>query len=279
MTGANDTGTAAQSQSSNGTAHDRWLLVRHAPNSLHITLNRPEANNALNSALLQELNHALDEAEATPGCCAIILSGQSGTFCSGMDLHEVISSPTQAITQTDSDAQHDFMSTLKRLSQINRITLAYIDGKVTAGGVGLAAACDLVIATPRSQFTLSEALWGLIPACVSPFLIRRVGYHQAYRMALTTETLSAEQAHSKGLVDDLTEQPQETLRRHLLRLRRLQPDTIAQTKAFFQKMWFVNEATEQHAVSTINQLVQEPHIQENIRNFLEHGNFPWEKQR
>ena len=120
-------------------------------------------------------------------------------------------------------------------------------------------------------------LWGLLPACVTPFLIRRVGFQHAYRMTLTTETITAEEAWRIGLVDTLSDKPDDSIRRYLLRLGRLEEKTILDAKAYFQKMWILSEAMEQTAVAELNRLERTERVRENIKNYVAYQKFPWEK--
>ena len=145
-----------------------------------------------------------------------------------------------------------------------------------AGGVGLAAASDIVVSTERSEFSLSEALWGLLPCCVLPFLIRRTGFQKAYFMTLTTRTFTAREAFDIHLVDELTAQPDEALRKLSLRLNLLDDVTISDLKRYFRGLWLINSEMEQAAVAEITRLSALPRVQNNLRNYVEHGRFPWQ---
>ena len=87
-----------------------------------------------------------------------------------------------------------YMDTLRRITLFSKVVISCVDGQVLAGGVGLVACSDLVIATSKAEFGLSEALWGLLPAMVLPYLIRKVGVQKAYFMTLTTIRISVEEA-------------------------------------------------------------------------------------
>lgn len=255
--------------------HYQTLLVADMPHGLSVTLNRIEHKNTLNLKLIEELNDLLCQVEKNRSCRIILLRGQQGTFCFGMDFQELISQ----IPANKEAIQHfalQYMNLLKRLSLSPKLIVSEIDGQVMAGGVGIVAASDLVIATLRSQFSLSEALWGLLPANVLPYLIRRVGFQKAFLMTLTTQTLLAQDAHTINLVDELTDEPQEALRKFTLRINRLDEQTIKDLKFYFRKMWIINETMEQTAVQELARLVQEPRIQNNIKRFVEQGKFPWE---
>lgn len=236
-----------------------------------LTISRPQQRNSINHQLLCDLQAALTEAERDPSCRVVALQGEGGFFCTGMDFEAVNSNKETASTPA-------YMEVLKRFTTTPKVIISLLDGQVLAGGVGFAAASDLVLSNRSTQFGLSEALWGLLPACVTPFLIRRIGFQKAYRMTLTTETLSAEQAYHIGLIDELSDNLAESLRRLMIRLNRIEEGTIHDLKSYFQKMWIIDENMEKTAVAEITRLVQKPSVQQNIRNFLEFQRLPWEKE-
>ena len=156
------------------------------------------------------------------------------------------------------------------------MVIAEVDGTVMAGGMGLVAASDLVFSTNRSTFNLSEALGGLLPAMVMPFLIRRVGFQSAYRLTLTTETINATEAKAIHLVDELGDDIQPRIQTMSRRLSRIHVETIGHLKAYFRKMWIVTEEMEKTAVAELARLTKDPRVIENITNFVETGEVPWE---
>lgn len=235
-----------------------------------ITLNRPQARNSLNAILIQELLQVLERAEQDPDNRILILQGQAGIFCMGMDFKSTVQEDDESF-QSES-----YMLLLRRLATIPRVVIARVEGTVMAGGIGLVAASDLVLATPESQFSLSEALWGLLPCCVAPYLIRRVGFQVAYRLTLTTQTIMGEEAHRLQLVDVLTQTPDDEIRKLALRLNRLHPETLHDLKQYFRKMWLINEAMETTAVQEITRLMQLPRVQQNLVNYVQKQQFPWE---
>ena len=251
------------------------LETRPSTGGLTITLNRPARENAINAQMLRDLNAVLDAAEREPDCRLLILEGRDGVFCTGMDFEEATGEAGQR--PSPDSVSRAYMNTLKRFSLTSRLIVSKVDGRVMAGGVGFVAASDLVVATPRSRFSLSEALWGLLPACVTPFLIRRIGFQKAYRMTLTTLPVSAQEALASGLIDELGEDPDARIRGWWLRLARLESGTVENIKAYFRKMWLVTEEMEEVAVQEIAKLMTMPKIRTNIRNFVEHNRFPWDK--
>jgi polyketide biosynthesis enoyl-CoA hydratase PksH len=170
------------------------------------------------------------------------------------------------------------MSTIKRLTLEPRLIVSIVDGRAMAGGIGLVAASDWVIATPRSQFSLSEALWGLLPAMVAPYLIRRVGFQTAFRMTLTTLPISAQEAWTAHLVDEVSEHPLDNLRRLWLRVSKLETATVKNVKAYFREMWLISEQMEELAVAETNRLAADPVVIRNITDYIEFQKFPWDEK-
>lgn len=260
----------------------KTIIVKESMGGLIVTIDRVSARNSLNTMMLAELNHVLDLAEQDPGCGFVALQGQQGIFCTGMDFQEVSESDAageieRLAAQSGQDlTANPFMAILKRFTLSPKIIIALVDGVVMAGGVGFVAASDLAIATPRSSFTVSEALWGLLPAVVAPFLVRRVGFQAAYRMALSTATVTAARAESIALVDDVCDDPLDCLHRYVLRLSKLKESTVGNLKRYFRDMWFVDEKMETRAVSEISHLLTQPDVLETIVNYVKFKRLPWE---
>ena len=250
------------------------IIINEIPHGISITINRLENQNTLNAALITELTNVICSTENNSSLRFIILKGQQGIFCTGMDFKEM--SQLDLGSNTAEEFAEHYMGLLKQLASSSKIIISEINGKVMAGGIGLVAASDIVIATPRSQFSLSEALWGLLPANVLPYLIRRTGFQPAYFMTLTTQTIFAEEAKVLHLVDEVTEQTDEALRKHLIRCSRLSEQTVKDLKNYFRKLWIINENVEKLAVMELARLVQEPRVKNNIIKFIQEGKFPWE---
>lgn len=246
------------------------LQVTHQDFIQTVKLNRPQERNSLDTVLIKELLQALEEAECNSHNRIVILKGHPGFFCIGMDFKEAI----------DKDRPFEskvYLNLLRRLTTLPRIIISVVEGTVMAGGIGLIAASDIVIATPESQFSLPEILWGLIPCCVAPYLIRRMGFQAAYRLTLTAQALNGDEAQRLQLVDILTSNPEEEIRKHCLRFKRLHPETLQDMKRYFYKMWIINEAMEETAIREITRLTQLPRVQHNLANYVQKQKLPWEE--
>jgi polyketide biosynthesis enoyl-CoA hydratase PksH len=252
------------------------IIFREAPRQLIVTISRADQGNSINSTLIRELGAALDLAESLPECRTFVIEGAPGLFCTGMDFREAAANTE--IETTESVRISDYMRLLKRFTLSSKVIVCRLDGKVIAGGVGLVAASDIVLSTERTELSLSEALWGLLPCCVIPFLIRRVGFQKAYLMTLTTKPISAREAHAIHLVDELTDHLDEALRKLTLRLNLLDDKIIVDMKRYFQKMGGITPEIEQAATTEFARLAAQPHVHQNIANYVTRGVFPWERK-
>ncbi|WP_175400485.1 enoyl-CoA hydratase-related protein [Paenibacillus sp. KS1] len=252
------------------------ISLRSLAGWLKVTLDRPLQNNSLNATVLHELHSMMDDAEQDPSCRIILIEGHEGVFCTGMDLKSIVDE-SGAGTDAGKEFCELFMHLLKRISASPKIVVAFIDGVVMAGGVGVAAACDFVLATSRAKFNLSELLWGLLPSMVIPYLIRRIGYQRAYTMTLSTLPVSAEQAYGWGLVDEVTERPEEYIHKLSQRVVKMDEGSIKNAKEYFRKMWLISDSMERTAIAATSGLLQQDNVMQALYNYVRHDRFPWEK--
>ncbi|GAA4771591.1 enoyl-CoA hydratase-related protein [Streptomyces sanyensis] len=247
----------------------RDVRVGYRGARLTVTLARPDRRNSLTPGTLQELGAALDLAERTEDCRLVVLEGSDGYFCTGMDLDDAAGSGQEDGTGPDLRAGAEaYYRLLDRLTRLGRMVVSHVDGQVVGGGVGLVAASDLVYATERSRFSLPEALWGLLPCSVLPFLIRRTGFQPAYTMALSTLPVTARQAAACRLVDEVLDDPGDVLRRLQFRASRVDPATVAALKDYARRLGTGGEDTERLAVDEFVTLMSDPRVRQRIRGFV-----------
>ncbi|HJY84397.1 MAG TPA: enoyl-CoA hydratase/isomerase, partial [Candidatus Binatia bacterium] len=156
------------------------------------------------------------------------------------------------------------------------VTISHVRGKANAGGVGFVAASDIVLADESAQFSLSELLFGLYPACVLPFLIRRIGFQKAHYFTLSTQPISARQACEWGLVDACEAQSDVLLRRHLQRLRRLSKTAIRRYKTYINHISVPLQDFRSPAIAANREVFSDTLNLQAIARYVEHGVFPWE---
>ena len=249
------------------------LRIRRQGPVCTIQMYRPDANNTINGELIAEMHQALDEA-ARLEHTIVVIEGLPEVFCFGADFGAVNERGAERIQQ-DPEPLYELWH---KLAAGPYITVAQVRGKVNAGGVGFVAACDIVLADGSARFSLSELLFGLIPACVMPFLIRRVGYQKAHYLTTMTQPISAPQALAYGLVDAHEEQGDGLLRKHLLPLRRLSHKTIVRYKAFMNEVQPLSQAARNVALTTNRQVFSDPQNIAAIERYVTSGTFPWEAE-
>lgn len=250
------------------------IELKEERGGLVVKINRPEANNSINSVLMKEIVEVLTHAEQDAAIKVVVLEGNKQVFCTGMDFDALNEGGSDALIGDDPAGYYNM---LKYISSCSKIVIAKVDGKVNAGGIGIVAASDIVIASENATFGLSEALFGLLPACVMPFLIRRIGVQKAQWMTLMTQAINAKRAYEIGLVDEISNNAEDALRRSLLRLTRLESSTVLDLKDYMSKLWIINEQTKKLAVAKITSLVESEKVKCNVKNFIENKKFPWEK--
>lgn len=188
-------------------------LARQGP-VLHLTLNRPEARNAMSLLMVAELRLALAEAEASADTAnavrVVVLRGAGGHFCAGADLKDMAAARMRAAQGSDggdpmAEANAQFGELCAAYARTPLALVVLLEGTVMGGGIGLACVADVAWASDTALFRLPETSLGVVPAQVAPFLVERLGYSQAKRLAVTGGNLNAAAALQIGLVHGVSE--------------------------------------------------------------------------
>jgi methylglutaconyl-CoA hydratase len=164
-------------------------------------LNRPQLRNALNDVVMNALSGALAELEKDKACRVVVLAGRGPAFCAGGDLARMERAAKMTKARSRTEAMR-FARLLLRMHGYAKPLIARVHGPAFAGGMGLVAACDLVVAAEEAEFCLPEVRIGLVPAMISPYIVRAMGEQQARRYMLSGERLSAREAHRIGFVHE-----------------------------------------------------------------------------
>jgi methylglutaconyl-CoA hydratase len=167
-----------------------------------VTLNRPDLHNAFDDRLIALLTDTLGRLGADEAVRAVVLRGAGKSFSAGADLDWMrrMALYTQEENERDAEGLARLMHGLDRMP---KPVIGVVQGAAYGGGVGLVAACDIVIASERASFCLSEVKLGLIPSAISPYVVAAIGPRQARRYFLTAEVISPVQAHAIGLVHEV----------------------------------------------------------------------------
>ena len=167
-----------------------------------VRLARPEVRNAFNSDVIREIHRIFTELDHDPRVRAIVLSGEGKVFCGGADVQWMRGSLD--LTHEENVADATAMSEMFRaIDRCSKPVIAQIHGAALGGGAGLAAVCDIVIATDDALFGFTEVKLGIIPAVISPFVLAKIGATHARALFLTGERFSAQRARDIGLVHEV----------------------------------------------------------------------------
>jgi methylglutaconyl-CoA hydratase len=167
-----------------------------------VTLDRPDVRNAFNEATIAELALAFDELGRDEDVRAIVLAANGSAFCAGGDLNWMKQMAGYSDAENLADAAR-LADMLRTIYLCPKPVVARIQGDCYAGGMGLVAACDIAVAVDEANFCLSEVKLGLIPATISPYVIKAMGENAARRYFLTAERFSAREAHRIGFVHEV----------------------------------------------------------------------------
>lgn len=187
-----------------------------------LTLDSPHNRNALSSALVAGVLDGVRRAGADPDVRAVVLTHTGGTFCAGADLTEAGADPATRTAQ--------MVELLRAVVEAPVPVVGLIDGHVRAGGMGLIAACDVVIAGPRSTFALTEARLGLAPSIISLTVLPRLTSRAASRLFLSGEKVGPAEAAAYGLITETADDPAAAARPLLASFRLSSPQGLAETK-------------------------------------------------
>lgn len=168
-----------------------------------VTLTRPELRNAFNEETIAELYATFTGLASQPGLRAIVLAAEGKAFCAGADLNWMKAIGRYSWDENHADAGK-LADMLWAIYSCPVPVIARVQGDVYAGGVGLVSVCDIVVASDNVGFCLSEAKLGLLPATISPYVVRALGEQASRRYFVTAERFSAAEAHRLGLVHEVT---------------------------------------------------------------------------
>ena len=176
-------------------------IDRLAPAVVRVGLVRPEVRNAFDETVIAELTAAFRALDADDGVRVVVLAADGTAFCAGADLNWMRRMAGYSRDDNLADAAA-LAEMLRTIATCRKPTIARVQGDAYAGGMGLVAACDIAVAVDHAQFCLSEVKLGLIPATISPYVIRSMGAHAAQRYFLTAERFDAATALRIGFVHE-----------------------------------------------------------------------------
>ncbi|MFT5643019.1 MAG: methylglutaconyl-CoA hydratase [Janthinobacterium sp.] len=243
-----------------------------------VTLDRPNVRNAFNETTIADITHVFEQLGGNEQVRAIVLAANGPAFCAGADLNWMKKMADYSHAENLADAMQ-LAVMLRTIYLCPKPVVASVQGDCYAGGMGLVAACDIVVVAETAQFCLSEVKLGLIPATISPYVIRAIGEQAARRYFLSAERFSAPQALRIGLAhevvaaDALDAKVAEIVQALMMN----SPNAVRQAKTLVRDVAGrpVTDALLQQSAETIAQIRASPEGREGILSFLEKRKPNW----
>ncbi len=256
------------------------ILTQTAGDVATITLNRPELHNAFDEAMIAELTAALERVSKQPGLRVVRLAAAGESFSAGADLDWMRRMAANSEGENRADAER-LARLLHKLATLPKPTIALVQGAAYGGGVGLVAACDIVLAAEGARFGLTEVRLGLVPAVISPYVIGAVGARWARRLFLTAERFDAELAQRIGLVHELVPADRLEMRANeiVAMLREGAPRAQAEAKNLIAQVAgdVADEFLIGHTSALIARIRAAPEAREGVAAFLEKRKPAWRR--
>jgi isohexenylglutaconyl-CoA hydratase len=215
------------------TTHIR--LDRRGP-VLFLWLNRPETKNALSAQMVQEIQATFDAIRDDRSLRVVVIRGAGGTFCAGGDIKNMQAAtappPPGAVDETRAGNRR-YGAMLQTIDEAPQATIAVVEGAALGGGIGFASTADITIAMSNAQFAMTEVMLGVVPAAISPFVVRRIGLTAARRFAVSGARLDGRGAQEVGFaheVADTSELLEALLAASIKQILKCSPGAVAETK-------------------------------------------------
>jgi len=238
-----------------------------------VTINRPKSANAIDPSLAASLLEAFEWLANDPKLRVLVLLGNGRTFCAGLDLKAMMATMAGSFEANYEDALK-LAKLLHRLHTMPVPTLAVVPGAAIGLGVGLVAACDVVLASDLATFRFSEVRLGIIPAIISPYVIAAMGARSCHRYFLTGESFDAAEAHRLGLahvvsnLDDIGTNAAQLVAELLAGKREAQ--RAAKTLIDDVRLALPNEALIAETARRLAEIRRTPEAQSTLAGFLNH---------
>lgn len=219
------------------------LQLREDGFVLHVTLNRPEARNAMSLQMTQELRAVFTAIADSTSIRAVVLRGNGGHFCSGGDIKDMAGARMRAMDSGNDEAYAElnraFGHMITQVNHAPQTVIAVLEGAVMGGGFGLACVSDMAIALADAKFALPETGLGILPAQIAPFVVQRVGFTQARRLALLGARFDGAEAARVGIAHQVvadTAELEAVLVTTLEQVRKCAPQASRATKALLHRV-------------------------------------------
>jgi methylglutaconyl-CoA hydratase len=258
--------------------YERLRLSLEGPVA-RIALARPEVRNAFDDALIGELTRAFGVCGAEPSTRVVVLSGEGPSFCAGADVNWMRKAGTYGREENERDAER-MARMLRAIDACPRPVVALAHGAAIGGGVGLVAAADIAIAAEGTVFSLAEVKLGILPAVISPYVLRAIGPRQARNLFLTGERFDAREALRIGLVHEVVPaaELEDAGRRKVAALLSSGPEAVGAAKRLIEQVTGKGpEEAMPLTVRTISERRASAEAREGLSAFLEKRKPTWSR--
>jgi methylglutaconyl-CoA hydratase len=242
-----------------------------------VTFNRPEVHNAFNDTMIHELSEVFDDLNENDEVRVVVVSGAGKSFCAGADLNWM--RRVREFTFEDNLRESlELADMLAKVYSSKKPTIARVNGAAIGGGTGLVAVCDIAVAAASAKFSFSEVKLGLIPACISPYVMQKCGHGRCREFFLTGERLTAEKALHAGLVNTVVPLAEldEAITRLVRQLLTSGPEAIRTCKTLLHNVAEMPlEQAKKYTAEVIAQLRVSAEGQEGMNAFLEKRKPKW----
>ncbi len=242
-----------------------------------VTFNRPEVHNAFNETMISELSTVFDDIAQNPDIRVVIVTGKGKSFCAGADLNWMRRVKDYSYEDNLKESL-ELAEMLYKIYASPKPTIARVNGAAIGGGTGLVAVCDIAIAATKAKFSFSEVKLGLIPACISPYVLKKCGEGRCREFFLTGERLTAEKAYNAGLVNAVVplDEIDTAVDEFVKQLISSGPEAIKKCKELLKKVSEIPfEEARKYTAEVIAQLRISDEGQEGMAAFLEKRRPRW----
>lgn len=253
------------------------IILDLKPPCARLSFNRPEVHNAFNAMMIKELSRALNDVRSREDMRVLIVTGEGKSFCAGADLNWMREIIAYSFEQNLEESR-ELAEVMDQLNRFPLPTIARVNGAAIGGGNGFHCACDIAIASEEAIFSLSEVKIGLIPAVISPYVIRRIGESRARQYFLTGERIAAKKAEDIGLVHKVVPAAEldQAIANTVQLLLSSGPEAIARSKELIQRVPAMSlEEAKEYTARVIAELRVSPEGQEGMAAFLEKRKPKW----
>jgi methylglutaconyl-CoA hydratase len=242
-----------------------------------VTLNRPEIRNAFNDVMIGELLEIFDDIAGQDGVRVVVLTGSGTCYCAGADLHWMKRIQGYSYRENYEDTLK-LAELMYRMYASPKPTIARINGPAIGGGTGFVAVCDLAIAAESAVFSFSEVKIGVVPACISPYVVRRVGESACREFFLSGERLTSLRALESGLVNQVVpaDRLDEAVNTRIKQLLSSGPYALNVCKQLLQQIPLMDfEEAKKYTAEVLARLREGEEAQEGMAAFFEKRKPKW----